>query len=187
MSTGKSGAGSASAYLTGERVKLVPPEPQHAELLARWLNDPEVWIPFGMDTPASIEGERQWIASLPGRDDELHLLILEKEKHRTIGLAGLRNIDGFNATARLGVLIGSSADRGSGYGSEAVGLLLRHAFDYLGLRRVNLSVLAGNQAALRMYAKLGFVEEGRERQAQLRGGEYLDRLHFGLLKEEFIR
>ncbi len=183
MSTGKSGG--ASAYLTGERVKLVPPEPQHAELLARWLNDPEVWIPFGMDMPASIEGELQWIASLPGRSDELNLLILEKENSRPIGLAGLRNIDGFNGTARLSVLIGDSADRGGGCGSAAVRLLLQHAFDYMGLRRVNLSVLAGNEPALRMYAKLGFVEEGRERGAQLRGGEYLDRLHFGLLKEEF--
>ncbi len=174
----------ANEYLAGERVGLVPPEPEHAEILARWLNDPAVWIPFGMDMPASVEGERQWIASLPSKGLELNLLIVEKKTGRPIGLAGLRNIDGFNGTARLGVLIGAEADRGSGYGTEAVKLLLRHAFDYIGLRRVNLSVLENNQPALSMYRKLGFVKEGRERKAQLRGGEHLDRVHFGLFKDE---
>jgi len=175
---------SGAPYLSGERVVLLPPEPEHAGILARWLNDPAVWVPFGMDTPASVEGERQWISSLPSREDEINLLVVEKISERPIGLAGLRNIDGFNRTARLGVLVGEETDRGSGYGSEAVKLLLRHAFDYLGLRRVNLSVLEKNEPALHLYRKLGFVQEGRERRAQLRGGEYLDRLHFGLFKEE---
>ncbi|MHC4913868.1 MAG: GNAT family N-acetyltransferase [Planctomycetota bacterium] len=174
-----------ATYLTGERVRLAPPEPGHAEVLARWLNDPEVWVPFGMDRPASVEGERQWIASLPSRTGEMALLVFEKDSDRPVGLVGLRNIDGANGTARLAVLIGERADRGDGLGTEAVTLILRHSFDYLGLRRVNLSVLEGNEAALALYAKLGFVEEGRERAAQLRGGKFVDRLHFGLLREEF--
>jgi len=179
--------GEAAAYLTGERVRLASPEPEHARVLASWLNDPEVWIPFGMDLPTSVELERRWIAEQVGMKDEVNLLVLEKVSGRPLGLVGLRNIDGVNGSARLAVLIGESGERGSGLGTEAVSLMLAYGFDYLGLRRVNLAVLEGNEPALRMYARLGFVEEGRERRAQLRGGEYLDRLHFGLFKEEFNR
>lgn len=176
-----------SPFLTGERIFLAPPEPEDAADLARWLNDPAVWVPFGFDLPASVEGERQWVSALPGRKDEINLLILEKLSARPLGLVGLRNIDGVNGTARLGVLVGEAEGRGKGIGTEAVRLVLAHGFDYLGLRRVNLSVLAGNAAALSMYEKLGFVREGTERKAQLRGGSFVDRIHLGLFRDEFRR
>lgn len=179
-------APSPASFLRGERVHLAPPEPEHAEVLARWLNDPEVWVPFGMDVPVSIEAEKAWIAAQDARKDEVNFLIFDNETGRPLGLAGLRNIDGTNGTARLGVLIGESESRGNGLGTEAVRLLLSYGFDYLGLRRVNLAVLAGNEPALRMYQKLGFVSEGTERKAQLRGGEFTDRLHLGLFREEFL-
>jgi RimJ/RimL family protein N-acetyltransferase len=168
-------------------VVLASPEPEHAEVLARWLGDPAVWVPFGMDRPTSVEGERRWIAEQVARKDEVNLLVIEKSSGRPLGLVGLRNIDGVNGSARLAVLIGERSDRGEGLGTEAVRLLLAYGFDYLGLRRVNLAVLEGNEPALRVYGKLGFVEEGRERKAQLRAGRYLDRLHFGLFREEFSK
>jgi len=175
----------AAVYLTGQRVCLAPPEPEHAGLLAHWLNDPRVWVSYGMDLPVSVAGERRWIAAQAGRQDELNLVVFDRASGRPLGLAGLRNIDGVNGTARLGLLIGEAGARGAGRGAEAARLLLAHGFGYLGLRRVSLAVLAGNRPALRLYRRLGFVPEGLERRAQLRAGRYVDRLHFGLLRSEF--
>ena len=179
--------GSHPSFLEGERVRLAPPEPEDAATLARWVNDPEVWVPFGMDLPVSREAERRWVEATRGRHEEVNLLIFEKEDDRPVGLVGLRNIDGVNGTARLGVLVGEVAERGKGLGTEAVKLMLAYGFDYLGLRRVNLSLLASNEAAEAVYGKLGFVREGRERAAQLREGRYVDRIHMGLFREEFRR
>jgi len=174
-------------YLTGERLFLAPPEVGDAPALAEWLNDPEVWRPFGTDWPTSAEAERKWVIDHAERRDELNLLIFEKGADNPLGLVGLRNIDGVNGTARLGVLIGAAGARGRGYGEGAVRLMLAHGFDDLGLRRINLSVLADNGAAIALYEKLGFVKEGCERRAQLRAGRHVDRLHFGLFAEEFRR
>jgi diamine N-acetyltransferase len=180
-------AAPAPVYLSSKRLELSPPEPADAEVLAAWLNDPDVWVPYGMDAPTSIEAERRWISDQALKSDEINLIIRSADQHFPLGLVGLRNIDGINGSARLGVLIGSGKNRGQGLGSEATRLLLEHGFSFLNLRRINLCVLASNQAAIKMYTRMGFVQEGRERQAQLRAGNYVDRLHFGLLRPDYLQ
>jgi RimJ/RimL family protein N-acetyltransferase len=172
-------------FLTSKLVDLAPPEIEDAEALAGWLNDPAVWVPFARLWPTNVEAERQWISSQPSRRDEINFVIFEKPSGRPVGLVGLRSLDAANATGRLGVLVGEPADRGRGLGTEAVKLILGHGFDFLGLRRVNLAVLADNAGAIHIYEKLGFVREGLERKAVLRGGRYADVIHMGLFAEEF--
>ena len=55
----------------------------------------------------------------------------------------------------------SAACRGSGVGTRLVGSLLAWARQR-GLRRVELTVFAHNAAAIRLYRRLGFAEEGRK-------------------------
>ena len=62
---------------------------------------------------------------------------------------------------------------------------MRHAFDDLGLRRVDLRVLAYNERAIRCYLSCGFVEEGRERESALVDGERYDDLIMGVLAHEY--
>ena len=181
----KSGTGPPGAFLSGRLVDLVPPEVEDAEPLSRWLNDPAVWMPFARLWPTNVEAERQWIAAQLSRRDELNFMIFERASGKPVGLAGLRSLDAANATARLGILVGEAGSRGKGLGTEATALLVSYGFDFLGLRRVNLSVLATNAPAIRVYEKLGFVREGLERKAVLRNGEYVDVVHMGLFREEF--
>ena len=74
---------------------------------------------------------------------------------------------------------------GKGYGTEAVRLALKFAFDYLNLERVALSVQANNPRAIRAYEKAGFVREGLLRRDAYRNGEYIDVVQMGVLREEF--
>jgi RimJ/RimL family protein N-acetyltransferase len=172
-------------FLSGQLVDLVPPEAEDAATLARWLNDPAVWVPYVRHWPTNVETEQQWISSQLSRRDELNFMIFEKSTGQPVGLAGLRSLDAANGTGRLGLLIGEAERRGRGLATEAVKLLVNYGFDYLGLRRVNLSVLADNAAALGLYEKLGFVREGVERKAVLRGGKYVDVVHLAVFAEEF--
>jgi len=172
-------------FLSSKLVDLAPPEAEDAEVLARWLNDPAVWQPFARLWPTSVEAERQWIAGQLSRRDEISFMVFERASGRPVGLIGLRSLDAANASGRLGLLIGEAAVRGKGLGTEAVKLLLGYGFDYLGLRRVNLSVLADNAVALGLYERLGFLREGLERRAVLRGGRYLDVVHMAIFAEEF--
>lgn len=71
-----------------------------------------------------------------------------------------------------------------GLGRETVRLILAHAFGALGLHRVSLRVVAYNTRAIRCYLACGFVEEGREREAALVGGERHDDIMMGILSRE---
>jgi RimJ/RimL family protein N-acetyltransferase len=51
--------------------------------------------------------------------------------------------------------------------------------------RVDLEVFASNIAAIQLYRKAGFVEEGRKRNARKLDGKYDDLILFGMLREEW--
>lgn len=74
---------------------------------------------------------------------------------------------------------------GKGYGTEATWFTVDHAFKALGVQRVSLDVLEGNEAAIKLYKKIGFKEEGRKRRANWVDGHWEDALSMGVLDDEW--
>ncbi|KAI4151820.1 MAG: hypothetical protein LQ340_003264 [Diploschistes diacapsis] len=72
-----------------------------------------------------------------------------------------------------------------GYGSEAIRWILEWGFMHAGLHRIGIRVLGWNEGALRLYQRLGFVLESRERQAWWSRGRWWDDLGLGMLEEEW--
>ena len=66
------------------------------------------------------------------------LAIVAREGDRHIGVVDLRLLDPINRHATLGIAIGEPAARGQGHGSDALRLILAHAFSTLNLHRVQL-------------------------------------------------
>ena len=63
--------------------------------------------------------------------------------------------------------------------------MLRYGFEHLDLYRVSAATLANNAGAIRVLQKLGFSEEGREREAVYWSNQRWDRLMYGILKADF--
>ncbi|SDI77372.1 Acetyltransferase (GNAT) family protein [Ferrimonas sediminum] len=61
-------------------------------------------------------------------------------------------------------------------GSALLTALLDLADNWLALRRIELEVYADNSAALALYRKQGFEQEGRARKYAFRDGRYVDAL-----------
>lgn len=76
-------------------------------------------------------------------------------------------------------------DRVTGYCTDAALVLLRYGFEHLDLYRISTATTANNASAIRVLEKLGFSEEGREREAAYWSNQRWDRLLFGILKSEF--
>ena len=78
------------------------------------------------------------------------------ESNKFIGTIKLEPINWENQTAWLGMMIGDSSERGKGYGSKALNLVLDHAESVLLLKDIFLGVHKDNTPAIRIYKECGF-------------------------------
>ncbi len=87
--------------------------------------------------------------------------------------------------AFVAIGIGERDYWGKGYGTDAMRLTLRYAFDELDLHRVTLTVWGVNERAIRSYEKAGFRREGVQRETMQREGRRVDTVVMGVLRDEF--
>ena len=182
----------------GEKVRLTAPDPEKdAAVMAVWSRDAEFLrlLSTNMARPWTLAAVKKEIEENLGLDrDEpksrlfpflIRTLEAEGQPGRLVGLIDLVVERWPHRDAFIGIGIGERADWGKGYGSDAMRLILRYAFDELNLHRVTLTVFEYNERAIHTYRKLGFQEEGRQRQRLRRDGRLWDMLVMGLLKEEW--
>ncbi|MBU7025134.1 MAG: GNAT family N-acetyltransferase, partial [Theionarchaea archaeon] len=92
-----------------------------------------------------------------------------------------------NRKAELGIFIGEKKYWGKGYGTEAVRLGLKLAFEALNLNKVYLRAFINNKRAQKCYEKAGFKKEGILRQDMFKNGNYIDCIVYSILMEEYFQ
>ena len=173
----------------GQLVTLVAADAEaDAPLMARWSHDTEFRRqldsqPARMWIAGELKGELE--QELAAEAHNVTFFIRTLAEDRPIGFVGLDGIAWTHGEACLGINISEQADRGKGYGTDTLHVLLRYAFAELNLYRVSLEVFADNARAIRSYEKAGFVVEGRLRQPVSRDGRRWDMLLLGLLRLEW--
>ena len=75
--------------------------------------------------------------------------------------------------------------RGQGYGTEAIKWILGWGFWYAALHRISIGCFSFNDGARRLYERLGFVTEGRQREALWYAGGWHDFVDMGMLEHEW--
>jgi RimJ/RimL family protein N-acetyltransferase len=174
--------------LVGERVALGPLSRALLPRYQAWMNDvaTQGWAGFpARPEPFTDERMAQWYERAATDQERLWFTVYETGAWRAVGFCVLRDIDHRHRTAEFGLTIGDRSDRGKGYGTEAVTLLLDLAFTGLGLHNVQLQVYEFNRAGLRAYQKAGFKEIGRRRRAYFMGRRFWDVVYMDCLAEEF--
>lgn len=172
----------------GDRVRLRHVEREDLPVFVEWLNDPEVRHGLAMHTPLSLVEEEGWLEKVlqnPIDERPLVIEVQEGKKWRMIGNSGFHNLDWRNRSAELGIVIGDKSFWDQGYGTKVMRLLLRYGFATLNLHRICLRVFEDNPRAIRAYEKAGFVNEGRQRQAEFHDGQFFDVLWMSVLRPEW--
>ncbi len=172
-------------FLTGERVYLRPVEMPDLDRFVAWFNDPMVRLTLTSPFPLNSLREREFLEKLYKDNRDVVLAVVAKEGDVHIGVAGLHGMGLPNRNATFGIAIGEKAYWDKGYGTEATRLMLNYGFGTLNLHRITLWVFDFNARGLHIYQKLGFVEEGRKREAVFRGGKYQDEILMGILENEW--
>lgn len=172
--------------LRGEKIYLTTNTHDHDAYFAERFNDFDFATLSSYDLRLkTLEMQQQRTESGRNTDNQFHFAIHVSEHDKLIGVCSLVRVDWKNRNAMLGMSITESDYWGKGYGSDAINVLLRWAFYELNLHRVDLGVFGYNHRAIRAYEKLGFVLEGRERDAIFRDGAYYDMLNMSILQREW--
>lgn len=179
------------------RLRLAPPDPEtDAVIESAWTHDGQYLrlvdsAPARPLSPSQVKKRYEQFEK--EKEKEFYFAVRLRETPadgpegpgRLIGFARLFWVDWMHGAAHLNLGIGAPADRGQGYGSEALELILRYAFEEMGLHRVAAHTAAYNTGALRFLERHGFRVEARRRQAVARDGQRWDQVMYGLLRSEW--
>ncbi len=97
----------------------------------------------------------------------------------------LEEVDYRHQRAGFGIaLLPSYEGRGIAYAASK--LFFDYVFHHLPIHKVHAQLLADSQRALKLYRKLGFVEEGRFSRELYKGGRWRDVLRLALFKDAWL-
>lgn len=173
--------------LRGEQVRLTAMSQADLPAMASWQQDDE-FLRLMDAEPAHPLTEAQlgtWLEEQQKPSENFLFAIRPLNSDDLLGFVIVGEILWSQGCGALTIGIGERANRGHGYGSEAIRLALRFAFNELNLRRMQLTVFDYNANAIATYEKLGFRREGSFREFLVRDGEPHDMYLYGILQREW--
>jgi RimJ/RimL family protein N-acetyltransferase len=160
--------------LIGAHISIGPIIPADFPSMFCWANDvAAARLNLGY-RPVDFNVHKEWCESF-GRDQtKVNFAIRKLDEPAIVGLLEIINISLVHRSAEIGIRIGDEANRGRGYGKEALGLALAFCWNHLNLNRAQLIVLRHNERAQRAYRAVGFEQEGLLRNAVFVDGAWAD-------------
>lgn len=163
-------------------------KPLHSDLDDLFLvkNNKKTSKLLGGNTPEySHQDIINWIDYHNSLDNEELFVIFDKVKCKVIGHVGLYKIDKLKKCAEFAILIGNDDYIGKGVGKQITRIIIDYGFKELNLDRISLSLLDANIPAFILYKKLGFIEEGRQKEAIWKNNRYYDNILMAILRRNY--
>jgi RimJ/RimL family protein N-acetyltransferase len=107
------------------------------------------------------------------------------QQARLIGFIQISGVEWNHGSGWVRIGIGDPVDRRKGYGSEAMRLILCYAFAELNLFRLSAMIPEYNLPGLKLFTKVGFIEEVCNRKALNRDGHIWNSIRLGILRDEW--
>jgi RimJ/RimL family protein N-acetyltransferase len=177
--------------IEGRCVRVVPLESAwYADLFATCCgpDDGDLWTYRPVDRPASLAELWMHLAGVVDSPVDLTFALVPTEGElagKAAGVASYMRVEpGHGQVEIAGVLFARGLQR-TRAATEAIHLLMRHAFDDLGYRRFEWKCDSLNEASRRAAARLGFTYEGRFRNHMVTKGRNRDTDWFSVTAEEW--
>ena len=170
--------------MRGKTINLRAIEPADIDILYKWEKDTSIWYLSNTIEPFSKFILEQYILS-SNQDiyskKQLRLMIDINESKKTIGSIDLFDFDPKNKRAGIGILINKN-ERGKGYASEALELLINYSFHTLDLHQLYCNISADNNVSLKLFHNFGFEIIGLKKQWNFINDKWMDEYMLQLIK-----
>lgn len=176
--------------LTGRHVRLDPLTMQHlGDLFAAGGRDEEVWRWQGGPAPQTQDELGDTLRSVldeAARGECVPFAVSHRASGRAIGWTTFMDVDVANERLEIGWTWYGRAHWRTAVNTESKLLLLGHAFEDLGMGRVQLKTDHMNHRSQAAIARLGARREGvLRRHRQRPDGTWRDTVYFSILAEEW--
>ena len=138
------------------------------------LSHPDVIQYYGVSF-RSLEATKEqmlWFSNLEKNATGIWWAICAKGDGKFLGAGGLNDLDRENKKAEIGFWL-LPENWGRGIMTEAVPLILNHAFNNLGLHRVEGFVETENENCIKALLKLKFKHEGTMKDCEVKNGKMI--------------
>ena len=169
-----------STKITGEKIVLVPYRKHHVEKYHEWMSRSEIQT-LTASEPLTLDEEHQMQNNWQIDDDKLTFIILKKDLYDSLescdqiereiqSMIGDVNLflqsndeyeNGSKNEGELEVMIVDNQNRGRGYGSEAIQLLMVYCINFMTnpkIKRFFVKIGEENEPSIRMFKKLDFLQ-----------------------------
>jgi RimJ/RimL family protein N-acetyltransferase len=127
------------------------------------------------------------LKAMEASEDPLYLAIVDNDTRKAVGRASYLRIEPKHRCIEVGGILFSPLLQRTPASTEAMYLMMRHAFEDLGNRRYEWKCDARNEPSRRAALRLGFTFEGIFRQHMIIKGQNRDTAWFSLLDKEWPR
>ncbi len=170
--------------IAGEHVILRAFEREDAERCYRWMNDPNIVRTLKSRYPIAFSNEMEWLQrAMQETANDRHFAIERKDDRSHIGNASIHEIDWVSRTAWFGLFIGEPTAWNRGFGGDAIGTLMRFAFDEMNLHKLRIGVFDYNERAKHVLDGHGFVVEGKLARDFYREGKWHDIVIYSVFRD----
>jgi RimJ/RimL family protein N-acetyltransferase len=113
-----------------------------------------------------------------------HWILEASDDGRMVGYAILRGVNRADRILQFNRLV--IAEKGKGFGRDAIRLVKKYAFEQLKVHRLWFDVFADNDRAVALYRSEGFAQDALLRDHEYHGGRYRSQMIFSMLEHEYI-
>ena len=156
-------------------------------MLKYWIADEKIQSLYSEPVYTTKEAVKElldkYISSYE-KDDYYRWAIIEKTTGECIGQIAYFLVDSKNQFAEIEYCIGSEFQC-NGFATEATKAVIAYGFDKMNLHKVQICTKTINLPSKRVIEKCGFTYEGTLRDYFYLNGEYVGRLYFSILREEY--
>ena len=159
--------------LEREDLRFVHDLDNNESVMHYWFEEPyEAYVELCdlYDKHIHDQTERRFVAEVDGQ---------------RVGLVELVEINHIHRRAEFQIIV-APEHQGRGHATTASVAAIEYAFLVLNLYKLFLVVDVDNAAAIHVYRKLGFVQEGVLKQEFFVNGEYRDALRMALFQSDFL-
>jgi len=116
--------------------------------------------------------------------DDMGWMALTDKEGKVIGSMGFFKTASYMDGYELGAIIYKEEDRGKGYVTEALKILVAYLFEAKKVERLQATLIVGNKGSEGVFRKVGLKKEGALRSGVYHRGKYCDLEMYSILRSE---